>query len=463
MKRIIAMALALVLAVSMTACKKQSADTNHSTATNATADTTAAPTTAAPTTAHTFGEWTVWVPPTCQEMGERVRRCSKCGFKESAPIEKKAHDLDAQKVCKTCRYVDIDPTQKVVELGVVCSKWYGAGHVANYVWDLKVWDGKVYRGAGCYDKNTGPVKILAYNIATQTWEITGSVADEAVHSFAELNGKLCTPGIDPRKDWDMGNYYVLGDGKWEEMRNLPNGIHNFKMVESNGKIFAGLGTQKKGETVAMSTDGGKTFDFVPLYQDGEPMDLSSYKSSRTYDFIKHRNDVYALVRFELNFGGMYALFRYEDGKMVYVENGYKLAQGSGFSRNYIGGNFDFNGACYVTAGSLYAITDFSDPDKYPVIPMPNNEKVADAFVRDGVIYVLATAQNRNPSNHVIESYKAVIYKSTTGQAGSFEEVVSLDYCATAICFDWDGTYFYIGTGQSAEKEKTGMVLRVKPA
>jgi hypothetical protein len=193
------------------------------------------------------------------------------------------------------------------------------------------------------------------------------------------------------------------------------------------------------------------------------MDLSSYKSSRTYDFIKHNDDVYALVRFTLKFGGQYVLFRYEDNKMVYVENGYTLSQGSSVSRNYIGGNFDFNGTCYVTASKLYAITDFSDPNNYRVIPMPNNAPVADAFARDGVIYVLTTAQSRNPHNHTVEGYKTVIYKSTTGQEGSFEEVLSFVYASSAICFDWDGTYFYIGTGQSTDKIKTGMVLRVKPA
>ena len=462
MKRIICIAQALLLVVSMLACEKQPANGDDTTtAANTTGITTAS--TQATDAGHTFGSWTTTVQATCHQEGTQVRKCADCNYTESRTIAKTDHQLDSLNICKTCRYVDIDPNQNVVELGVICNKWIGAGHVGNYAWDIKVWDGKVYRGYGCYDDNTGPIRVLAYNIATQTWDITGVVDDEAIHSFTEIDGKLYTPGIDPKKDWSLGNYYVLGEKNWDEMRNIPNGIHNFKMVESNGLIFAGLGSQKKGQTVAVSKDGGKTFSYVPLYKDGSLMDLSSYKSSRTYDFIKHNGDVYALVRFALNLGGLYNLFRYEDGKMVYVENGYKLSQGASISRNYIGGNFDFNGTCYVTAGSLYAITDFSDPNNYPVIPMPNKAQVADAFVRDGVIYVLTTSQNRNPSTHFVESYKTVIYKSTTGQAGSFEEVLSFDYVSSAICFDWDGTYFYIGTGQSAEKAKTGMILRVKPA
>ena len=212
----------------------------------------------------------------------------------------------------------------------------------------------------------------------------------------------------------------------------------------------------------MSTDGGKTFKVVPLYKDGEPLDISDYRSSRAYDFIVHNNDVYALISFQMNFGNMTLLFRYEDGKMVYVANGYKLISGSSISRNYIGGNFDFNGACYVTSHYLYAITDFSDPDNYQVIDLPNKETVADAFVKDGVMYVLATLEIRNPSTHNRIGHKTVIYKSSTGEKGSFQEVVSFDYVSKPISFDFDGTYFYIGTGNSAEKAKTGMILRVKP-
>jgi hypothetical protein len=233
------------------------------------------------------------------------------------------------------------------------------------------------------------------------------------------------------------------------------------MVESNGRIFAALGTPWIAKPIVMSKDGGRTFDIVPLYKDGEPLDISDYSSSRAYDFVVHNDDVYALISFKINFGNMTQLFRYEDGKMVYLANGYKLSTGSSISRNYIGGNFDFNGACYVTAYKLYAIADFSNPDNYQVIEMPKKEPVADALVKDGVMYVLATSEVRNPSNHNITGHKTIIYKSTTGEKGSFEEVLSFEYASKPISFDFDGTYFYIGTGQSPEKAKIGMILRVK--
>lgn len=412
---------------------------------------------------HTLGEWVLQEASSCVSQGKETRRCDACDFTETRTLPMEEHSLNATNMCRTCRQVIFDDNAPLVELGVVCDGWYGAGVTANYAWDVKVWDGKVYRGAGDYGENSGNTTILAYNIATHIWEKTGSAADEAIHSFEEIGGTLFAPGIDSRGSWDYGNYYVLQeDGKWKQIGNLPNGVHCFDMVECDGKIFAGLGTEKTGNTVAVSEDGGKKFTFAPLYKDGKLMDLSGYKSSRTYEFVKYNGEVYALVRFTLEFGGEWAVFRYADGKMHYLTNGVKLL-GSSTSRKYFGGEFEFDGACYIATGGLTVVTDFANQENWKQIPMPGGETVVDAFLRDGVIYTLAYAQNRNPSTHNVESYRTVIYKSTTGKEGSFQEVLSFDYTNTPMSFDWDGKHFYIGTGPGKESAKVGMVLRATPA
>ncbi|MBQ7768131.1 MAG: hypothetical protein IJ403_04535 [Oscillospiraceae bacterium] len=412
---------------------------------------------------HTFGEWVLQEASTCVVAGKELRRCSQCEFAEIRDLPMEEHSLSAGNVCKTCRQVIFDDNAPLVELGVVCDAWYGVGADANFAWDIKYWKGKIYRGAGDYDKNSGSTIIMAYNIEKHIWENTGSVSDEAVHSFIEIGGTLYVPGIDPREGWEQGNFYVLQeDGKWKQVRNLKNGIHNFDMIECGGKIFAGLGTETVGQTVAVSEDGGKTFKFVPLYKDGKLMDLSGYKSSRTYEFVKYNGEVYALVRFTLGFGGEWAVFRYADGKMHYLTNGVKLL-GSSTSRKYFGGEFEFDGACYIATGGLTVVTDFANQENWKQIPMPGGETVVDAFLRDGVIYTLAYAQNRNPSTHNVESYRTAIYKSTTGKEGSFQEVLSFDYTNTPMSFDWDGKHFYIGTGPGKESAKVGMILRATPA
>ena len=457
MKRIIGFALTLACRVSLFGCGDKAQPQAGSPTTAPTAASTV-PT--EPPHQHTFGEWMVKAVSTCTREGREERQCSECKERESRNLPLAEHVQGATPLCKNCYYVFTDDNDKVVELGIVCDNWYGSGVMANYVWDIKCWNGKVYRAAGDYDKNSGATIFLAYDPAETKWKATGSADDEAIHGFVEIGGTLYAAGIDATKGWEYGNYYVLKeDGLWKQVRNLPNGVHNFDMIENDGLIFAGLGTEVPGNTVAVSADGGKSFTFAPLYKDGKLYDTKGVSYSRTYEFITYKGDVYAMVRFVLNVGGEWAVFRYEDGKMNYMANGLKLFTAN-VSRKYFGGEFELNGTCYLTAGALTAVTDFSDPENWKKIPMPGGETVIDAFLRDGTVYVLASSINRKSGK--VESYKTVIYTSTTGQEGSFTELLSFDYTGSPLCFDYDGSYFYIGTGTNVVKEKMGMTLRVKP-
>ena len=191
--------------------------------------------------------------------------------------------------------------------------------------------------------------------------------------------------------------------------------------------------------MAFSDDGGKTFRFAPLYQDGKPLDTSSYKSSRTYEFVEHKGELYALVSLQMGFGYMHAIFRYEDEKMVYVGNAYNIVGGR-VGRNYWNGKVEWNGICYLTTTSLNAVTDFSKPDTHKSIPMPGKETVSDILLYDDELYVLSFLYNKD------QTYDVVIYKTATGEEGSFTEVASFNYGARPYSFDFDGTYFYVGTG-----------------
>lgn len=153
----------------------------------------------------------------------------------------------------------------------------------------------------------------------------------------------------------------------------------------------------------------------------------------------------------------WGIYRYEDGKMHYTAEGKTLLDGREFTRKYFGGSFELNGTSYLTARRLYAIQDFSDPSTWTSISMHNSGKVSDAILRDGVIYVLSSRQNKD------KTYHTIIYRSTTGLAGSFEEFATYDYSGFPLSIDYDETHFYVGTSSNTlDKSKIEMVLRVKP-
>lgn len=439
-KRVLTGLLAIVMCLSLWGCKKPAATR--------------------PKCDHQMGDWLVKRQATCAREGRQERICHLCYYSESRNIPMIAHTYKTgRNVCKVCYYVDLAPNAQVAELGIVTERGFGPESYANCAWDIKIWNGQVFRGAGDYDKNSGATPIFAYDIAAQKWQNYGTVPDMAIHGYEVIGGKLCAAGIDPSGGWDMGNYYYLQDGKWKTQRTIPNGIHNFDMMEFDGKIFAGVGTEDADDTVAVSTDGGVSWSYVPLYKDGQPFDTTGYKWTRTYEFTRYNGQLYALLSFQMGFGSQYMLFRYEDGKMVLVnEQVSPLIGGISVGRKYWNGEFEFDGACYLTASKLYAIRDFSNKENFEIIEMPNGERVADACLKDGVIYVLSSKQD-----YKTKEYSVVIYKSTTGKTGSFTPVAEFTYPVAPISFDTDGNHFYVGMGYNTNaKAKSGMVLRVTP-
>lgn len=446
-----------VTTVKHTAAATTAVKTTATTRTSTTAATvTTVPTTTAKTTVHTcaYAAWTLKKAATCTSEGQEQRTCAVCGSIESRPISKAAHAFSGIGVCKKCGCVRPHSVVSVAELGVPTSERYGVGAAANTVWDVKIQNGYVYRGAGDYDENSGYAPVFAYGIQTQTWLETAVVPDEAVHRFIEWNGTLLVPGTDPIAGWDLGNYYVLENDTWKTVRTIPNGVHNFDMVAFGGKLFAGVGTENFDNTVAVSTDG--KFSFVPLYKDGELLDTSSYQWSRTYEFAVYNDTLYALIAFRKATGSQAMLFRYENGQMVFVANVAALTKGKSYNRNYWNGKFEFKGTYYLTAQQLYAITDFDTPASYQTRRMPNGETVVDALVYDGAMYVLGFTQDTATSE-----YDMVIYRSETGANGSFEKVLEFRYPAYPCSFDTDGEHFYVGTAAAVtDPQKTGMLLQV---
>lgn len=407
---------------------------------------------------HSFGDWVLKETASCTKEGVEERICAECQVAQTRPVTMLPHDLNAQNICKNCKYVAFDPVADFVELGVFSNYWY-TDSTANSVWDVKIWGDMVYRGAGDYNKNTGNAPILAFNKKTQSWIKLATTDDEAIHRFVEIDGTLYTPGIDPTGSWEFGNYYVLDGERWKFVRNLPGGLHNFDMIEFDGNIFAGLGTEALENTVAISQDKGETFTFVPLYRDGALLDTSGYEYSRTYAFAEYNGSLYALILFKKNGATSYDtfIFRYVDGKMEYQSEADGRLLGTP-GRNYWQGKLEWKGICYLTSTALNAVTDFSKPETHRQIPMPNGGVVTDILLHNDELYVLSYIFKEDMSCGV------VIYKSATGEEGSFTEVTTFDYAGIPISFDFDGDHFYVGIGNSfADPSKSGMMLRVKPA
>jgi len=350
-----------------------------------------------------------------------------------------------------------DDGPRMVFVGNPSATRFTKGEIARCVWDMRVYGGKLYLGGGDYTANTGPTDIWAYDLKAKEWEKSGSVQEEAIARFVEIDGELITTGIDPEEDWVFGNYYTLKNGVWEKTRNLPNAVHNYDMIEYDGKLFAGVGVDHGYYPFVYSVDGGKSFEMLKAYKDGVLVDLEQYEYSRAYELFEFKSKLYAIVVNTLKITDTeqspsheLQVYEYQDGAMNFcadisdtvklVSIGYKL----------FGGKAEYNGKMFVSTDYLYVSENISTFTK---IKLPQNERVGSFLVDDGKMYVCAFKYHD-------QTFTITLYESFTGTS-DFKKVYSFDYNVPAISFVKYGNDFYLGMGNRIENnDSNGNVLLI---
>src|SRR5262245_20113285 len=134
----------------------------------------------------------------------------------------------------------LDVTPRVERIGNPARLSYPAEDktFARNAWDLKAFAGRLYVGLGNRDNsepapNAGPVDVWFFSPDSGQFVKEGTLPDEQIETFRVLDGKLVIPGNDPMEPWELGNFYRLDAGSWTKIRTLPNGIHNFDMINGD--------------------------------------------------------------------------------------------------------------------------------------------------------------------------------------------------------------------------------------
>jgi hypothetical protein len=147
-------------------------------------------------------------------------------------------------------------------------KWNGGQWIyARNIWDMHVFEGRLYLGAGSARnsapaRNAGPVPIVCYDPTGKSFVKEGTVDGEQIDVYYMHEGRLYIPGCDPIQDWRSGNFYCRQDnGRWKKHRNIPGALHMFAMAWHEGRVFGALGT-RNGAAVSISSDQGRTWTVV---------------------------------------------------------------------------------------------------------------------------------------------------------------------------------------------------------
>ncbi|HJT76082.1 MAG TPA: hypothetical protein VJ739_02680 [Gemmataceae bacterium] len=155
-----------------------------------------------------------------------------------------------------------DVTARVERLGNPLARRYPDGsafHYARTVSDLRAFDGKLYVGHGDIVLNSGPTDIWYYDLRKKEFVRQGQIEDEAADHYRVIGGRLYLPGMDPREDWSLGNFYRLEGGRWVKHRTLPHSVHSSDIVGVGNTLFALSARPKPPMCLLASGDDGKTW------------------------------------------------------------------------------------------------------------------------------------------------------------------------------------------------------------
>ena len=320
---------------------------------------------------------------------------------------------------------------------------------ARNVWDMQLWDDKIYLGHGNSSNNppavnAGPVPIVAYDPESREFLTEFTVDEEQIDRYRIIDDQLYIPGHDPRDPWDLGNFYRLTDSGWEKVRTIPLGIHAYDILGFEGAIFVAEGTTQ-GAVVSRSTDRGQNWESFDLLPDvGRAFELfvlggSLYVSA--YDEIIFRHDGSAFERIHVD---VFPEVRHGRNPLVVrsVRFGDQLL--------YIGvGNINDH------QWTPFAIFQAAHIDQASSLPLPETDMPYDILVRDSTAFVLANRFTENRGNITV-----LIYQSE--DLNHWEEVVRCEMPTFARSFEYYGGEFYLGLGTKTSPlhEASGNIYRV---
>lgn len=346
-------------------------------------------------------------------------------------------------------------TSVINELGNPTKKYYIDNFTARCIWDMEIFDGKLYIGNGDFDSNSGPTPVLYCNLdSLGDWKKEAMLSDEQIGRFLTVNGRLAIPGFDPRGNPKTGTYYQLENGVWNTYHCFANSLHNFDLIEIDGKLFAGIGAPK-GQTSIMMSENGQDFINVAMYKNGQPISTSDNEYTRTYNFFIFKNTLYATLYYKTpsTKKGVIELYRYENGIFTFDNAwGKKLTFVGCKYLAPIRAKTVINDTLFISTGYLHYTTNMNE---FKIIELPNNAQTYDLYVHDNVLYILAAFQTDG-------GYRTTIYSTTSENVDDFKCEIKFDYPVPPTSFALNDDSFFIAMGDcNTESEQNGTVIQIE--
>jgi hypothetical protein len=329
------------------------------------------------------------------------------------------------------------------------------------VWDMQLFNGRIYMGHGDTNSNVGPVPIWSYNPSSQSFTNEYTAPEEQVGPFRIINGQLYAPGNDARENWDLGSFYRLDHNGWVQKRTIPNALHVYDIALHNGILFAAISTDSTAKSVPkvmMSRDMGQTWT------------AATTEGGRCHNFFQLGGEIYAVTYLSNleNPSWNSAVLRFDGTRFVDASfNSSKIipdtpigtrlrmvrSEKLGNQLLYVGAQIDnqsqWDGFALFAASTVETTRRVALPEA--------SAKVYDVLVRGNTAYVLASVRQAKGQHTIL------VYSSQ--DATRWTELLRFTADTFARSFEeLDGDfYFGLGSNAAAQSLITGNIVRVPKA
>jgi hypothetical protein len=365
--------------------------------------------------------------------------------------------------------------EQVIRLGNPLAADGQAGRALN-VWDLQVFNNKIYIAGGSTVTNSGPINVWAYNPATESFAQEYTVQEEAIEHYKVFSNQLYIPAADPR-NFDHNKYYRQNiDNTWHKYTSESVKLaHVRDLIQTNKNHILLVGNNRNlnqniaAPGIAITTDGGLSFQGAGV--DNIP---NQYLVDYNWFFavFSYQNQIYApsaLLRDIDNYPNTIAVYNPETQKFFLDEN---LKNDEFIPRQQLGKSDDeinlytiyriWNPVEYKQY-LIYPVRSYGNTGQYyeqfymnslgmylkegmgrtpEIVKLPHRAVGEDILVINNELYVLANKKE------VGDRFTIYVFKtSEPSNQKSWQNILSFESSNKARSFEYLNNKFYFGLGQ----------------
>ena len=363
-------------------------------------------------------------------------------------------------------------------------RWpHGEKVYARNVWDLQVFDGRLYIGSGNSNNigpapNAGPVNVWSYDPDTGLFKSEATLREESLARFRVIHDRLYIPGWDQLAfdGWfsKRGYWYRLEKNGWRKYGHVP-AIHVYDIAEHKGQLFMAGSHATRSSSVWISDDDGRTsrlakpeiFHPDPVLHlfelGGELYGAGVFTSEDVVHNLPDNTEVLfcdGLIRYVGNYVfeplaemGFSDLF--PDTRGIRDAAHFRITK---FRKQlvYIGMDCDpYRGS--TALGIPFGLFAGSSLKKITRIKLPDEAQAWDLLARDNALYVLLAGAPKDGKPGVI------IRVLATPDLENWTEVLRFRSPTIARSFELLDGDFYFGLGDTYEDFEDRSAWRFSPA